>query len=313
MRSEKQTKKKISLGKAFRENYHFAIALFVFIVIFVVLANDACYAAESDVGNGGSYETAPDFRAALGIAEGEKPYVNVFNSQAAYELEGKTWENVRVLATFATNDTSFDGYFGSRYDNSVANGLKVPTSITVQTSTVNFPDNAYYFNGYAWASASSQQFFYNYRASGSGRFATLMASDSNDNYSTQQLCIVSDQPFVVGWTRYMAYFDSIMTVGLASVDTPMDNGFYVYATPTIVCSITNMPIYLPSTDGDSGYKSFKFDSTDFSFDNDNFNLIGVNNNYIENEAKIMSFYMKKNLDKFKVLSNLIEPGNLYFE
>lgn len=273
MRSEKQkNKKKISLVKAFRENYHFAIALFVFIVIFIVLANDACYAAESDVGNGGSYETASDFRAALGIAEGEKPYVNLHNSQSAYELEGKTWNNVRLLATFASNDTSFDQYFGSRYDNSVANGLKVPTSITVQTSTVNFPDNAYYFNGYAWASADSQKFFYNYRASGSGRFATLMATDSNDNDSSQQLCIVSDQPFVVGWTRYMAYFDSIMTVGLTSVDTPMDNGFYVYATPTVVCSITNMPIYLPSSDGESGYQSFKFDTTDFSFDNDNFNF-----------------------------------------
>ena len=68
------------------------------------------------------------------------------------------------------------------------------------------------------------------------------------------------------------------------------------------------------------YKKY-FDNVELAFndnkniicscDNDNFNLIGVNNNYIENEAKIMNLYVKKNLDKFKVLSNLIEQGNLY--
>ena len=273
MRSEKQKKKKkISLGKFFHENYHFAITLFVFIVIFIILANDVCYAAEGEVGNDGSYEVASDFRTALGIADGESPYVKLTDTQSAYELEGKVWNNVRILATFSSNDTDFEYNFGGRYDNSSNRGLKVPTSITVGSSTVNFPENAYYFNGFAWASASSQQFFYNYRASGSGRFAVLMATNSNDQDSSQQMCIVSDQPFTVGYTRYMAYFDSINLVGLVSVDTPLTNGFYAYATPVVICSIVNMPIYLPSSDGESGYTSFKSDTTDFSFDNSNFNF-----------------------------------------
>ena len=52
---------------------------------------------------------------------------------------------------------------------------------------------------------------------------------------------------------------------------------------------------------------------DFNCNDNNFNFIGINNDYIENEIKFMNLIMKKNLDRFKVLSNLIEPDNLYLK
>ena len=43
----------------------------------------------------------------------------------------------------------------------------------------------------------------------------------------------------------------------------------------------------------------------FNSNNNNFNLIGQNSEYIKNEVKNINSYMKNNLDKFKLLSNLI--------
>ena len=62
-----------------------------------------------------------------------------------------------------------------------------------------------------------------------------------------------------------------------------------------------------------------FDKIDFKIDNnyniscnnsdENFNFIGNNDNIIKNEENNINSYMKKNLEKFKYLSNLIEPDN----
>ena len=62
-----------------------------------------------------------------------------------------------------------------------------------------------------------------------------------------------------------------------------------------------------------------FDKIDFKIDNnyniscnnsdENFNFIGNNDNIIKSEENNINSYMKKNLEKFKYLSNLIEPDN----
>ena len=51
----------------------------------------------------------------------------------------------------------------------------------------------------------------------------------------------------------------------------------------------------------------------FNSNNNNFNLIGQNSEYIKNEVKNINSYMKNNLDKFKLLSNLIDSDNLYLK
>ena len=67
------------------------------------------------------------------------------------------------------------------------------------------------------------------------------------------------------------------------------------------------------------YKNF-FDDIDFNdnFDcniiknnnDNNFDIIGKNNDYIKIAEKNNNSYMKKNLEKFKAMTNIIEPENL---
>lgn len=261
---------------------------FITIVVFLLIYGTVAECAESEVGNGGAYTVDPDFYSSLGIEEGSTPNLDISSMQIAYESSGGVWSNLYTTSMVHDNTGRFvDAPYG----------YKLPTSITVSNTTVNFPSTAYYFSGYAWNSASSQQFFYNFRASGSGHFAIV----NQYGVSTQRPIVISDQPFVVGYTRYMAYFGTINVVGLVNVDTLSENGFYVYdAGGVLGCGLTNIPIYCPSSDGKSGYTNYSSTSTDFSFSGDNFNF----NNLLANDIVIDPNPPQENPDEVQPFSSL---------
>ena len=264
---QKKTRKN-GLNKFIFRNRHCLAFMTLLLMLAFIMMPFVAYASEGDVSGGtGSYTATSDFRASMGIESGSTPYVDWHEMEAEYELAGGVVANlVNTPAFLSTSSNTMTG----RYNDSSPAGNKFITSVTVGNSTVNFPDTAYYFNAYCWNSASSQQFFYNARVSGEGHIAFVSRTDSG---TSQGGYVVSDAPFLVGSTRYMEYFGIIRTVYIDEVNTPNNAGFYVYNIYyPATTSVTNLPIYIASSDGASGYTTFTPTESDFSFDNDNFNF-----------------------------------------
>lgn len=227
---------------------------FATIILFLLIYGGVAYAQEADVGQEASFTAGSDLWTSLDIPENTRPVVS--SDSMASDYASTTGGNASNL--------SYGAYYGlgSYLSDGIFNRTCFPTSITISNTTVSFDDSAYFFN--CWQ--ASQSWVQSHRVSGSGRFFL----SNNGNYTEAVVC--SDQPFTVGWVRNYTNA-GFARVGIDIVNTQDEtSGLYKY-TPFAhdsYVTLTNMPIYLASSDGYSGFSSQS--QADFSFDADNYDF-----------------------------------------
>lgn len=264
--------------KEIGKNNYIRFFAFISALMIVLFWGIDAYAAESDstqFGGQGSYvESQEDFYSFLYLEENTQPQNNYSLMQADYELSGGVWNNLITPSNYPIPDSQSNqiSSFYTTDRTSTQRRFMILDSVTIGQSTVQFDRKAYYMSSWSWASADSQKWLYNYRIQGSGHFGYI------NTY------VVSDSPFVVGYVRARAYDGNVVTVGIVEVDTVSANGLYLFNTqwqPTSV-PLTNLHIYIPSSDAKSGFTYFTDQDTDFDFADANYdfnNLIANNEIY----------------------------------
>ena len=182
-----------------------------------------------------------------------------------YEIDGNDPSLVDFGSSFFYSSTYMGnaraGYEGD-YPYSVIKNVKTASGLDI-----TMPDNAYTLCYLPWGTADSSHVPISCRFSGSGNFAIIK------NY------IVSDAPFtLIGYCLPRAYSQNVF---IADIQEPSGNGFYCQSAPWFqsaygtLGTYVNCPMYLPSSDGASGFTNFSDESTDFTFSGNNFDF---NNN-----------------------------------
>ena len=268
-------KKKINMNKfLFRNRQCISFAIVLLILIFSMLGTLDVFAEGSlsnvvtadvvDYGGNGDYTLNGTLATHFDLSS---PYSALTRSNMTSSYTGNV-NNLKWALNSAFPSTLNDVLTLGDYSPSSNYGYVVPVSVTANGSTLSLNTGAYYLGSYSWNSASSQKFFYNYRFWSSGDLCFIETSDANGYF------VVSNQPIQYIWTRGMAYFDDIVTVGLGEWSTQSDNGLYCYALNDSPLEIpfTDLPIYIPSTGGDTGFTSFTPTTTDFTFSGNNYNF-----------------------------------------
>lgn len=271
-------KKKIQLNKVLFNNRHCAIFMLIVFVVFAVMLDSFVVNADSlpesvsaDVtafGGNGSYTLSGTLASHFDM---ESPYPVITKDLMESNYTGNM-NNISYPQNFAfygnSNEVTNNGILD--YYNSQSNySFVVPVSVSANNNTLSLNTGAYYMGYYCWNSASSQKWFYNYRFWSSGHIAFIQSPTVNGG-----AMVVSDQPIQYIYTRSMAYWGDIVTVGLGEWDVQGDNGLYNYFLESFPMYIpyTDMPIYIPSSDGGTGFTNFTPSATDFSFSGDNYNF-----------------------------------------
>lgn len=252
MKSLKDKLKKIEWSNLIFHNRH--CLAFITILVFLMLYGGVAHAEEADVGNDASY-TSEDLRTSLGIEGSSKPVISANSMNTDYVLTtGGNASNLSYGAYYGLGSYLTDGIFDRTC---------FPTSITVNQTTVSFSSTAYFAN--CWY--SSQGWVQSMRISGEGRFFL----SNNGSYTEAVVC--SDAPFTVGWVRNYSN-SGFARVGIEIINNQDANsGLYKY-TPFAhdsYVTLTNMPIYLASSDGYSGFTSGSQSDFNFTAENYDFN------------------------------------------
>lgn len=272
-------KKKIQLNKVLFNNRHCAIFMLIVFVVFAVMLDSFVVNADSlpesvsaDVsayGGSGSYTLSGTLASHFDM---ESPYPVITRDLMVGNYTGNV-NNIdfpQNFSFYADNNAVTNSGILDYYNSQSNYSFVVPVSVSANNNTLSLNTGAYYMGYYCWNSANSQKFFYNYRFWSSGHIAFIQSPTVNGGSAM----VVSDQPIQYIYTRGMAYFGDIVTVGLGEWDVQGDNGLYNYILEGFPMYIpyTDMPIYIPSSDGGTGFTNFTPSATDFSFSGDNYNF-----------------------------------------
>lgn len=272
-------KKKIQLNKVLFNNRHCAVFMLIVFVVFAVMLDSFVVNADSlpenvsaDVasyGGNGSYTLSGTLASHFDM---ESPYPVITKDLMVGNYTGNV-NNIdfpQNFSFYADNNAVTNSGILDYYNSQSNYSFVVPVSVSANNNTLSLNTGAYYMGYYCWNSANSQKFFYNYRFWSSGHIAFIQSPTVNGGSAM----VVSDQPIQYIYTRSMAYFGDIVTVGLGEWDVQGDNGLYNYILEGFPMFIpyTDMPIYIPSSDGGTGFTNFTPSATDFSFSGDNYNF-----------------------------------------
>lgn len=230
--------------------YRFLFA-FLTVVIFLLVYGSVALAAEGNIGQNGNDATIEtDLGDFFSTTNPQDMIVDPSRRQTAYSSEtGGNFSNVNI-----------NGFWNRVYN--YINRATIVRSVTVNGETINFDDSSYFLMAYMSINSN----VYSISIDSPGHVMITNA----DNRTA--LAIVSDQPMSIGYVINYTSTGTFSTVGSGIFNQPDENGFYkwVLTGTDFYCIATNAPVYLPSTDGKSGYVQQNL--SDFSFDNDNFNF-----------------------------------------
>lgn len=273
-------KKKLAINKALFNNRHCAVFMF-FVFVFVAVIYDSFvvnaenYDYQSDVvshGGNGSFVSSGLAIDVFGWDKNENdryPFLNYNTIESYYSGSGVLINGGSANGSGFPTITAYSDWI---YSNSGERTFLVPSEVTAQDHTSSMAINgAFYLASYAPNTASSQQFIRNYMFQSAGNIAIITYWTENNN---SLMCVVSDQPLYYQWTRSMEYFGDVTTVCCGLVDES-SNGLYIYGLNTYEqVWVTNMPIYLGSSDKSTGF--YTLDEFSFSNNNQQFNYLLTN-------------------------------------
>ena len=252
---------------------------FITIIVFLLIYGGVAHAEEGDIGQNDNAYTSVSLYEGLEIQENTRPKLYIENMATLYNT---------TTGGSINNVTGGRSAFNSRYvSDSVWNRGIFPTSVTLNNVTAVFDSSCPYFNMYA----EPNGIMFSYRVMGNGNIA--LTANNDRGHPT----IISDQPFTLGYV--MSYSsNSWGRVGIVNVSTVNSNsGKYQY-TPwgqDAYVVVSNIPIYLPSTDGKSGFSQQNYSDLSFEAENFDFNEQLFNGTVIEPSTPEVESDAKYNL------------------
>ena len=275
---KKKMVKRNNIVKLFRKNYGVLSTVFVLFLVIIVLFDSFVVNAES-VGMDAQWSNN--------------------GTSASDNLVQYYSMNVPPYATYETQDMQeyFDSQMNSNYGSNITiNGFgNLGTGMSLYDLYEHDSEYGSYEivtditlgNGNSYSGGAGYHLFtiapmgmygdmYSISFEGAGDFAVV------SNGSTDGKAVVSNQPFyAIGKKAY--YFDSWNQYFYVNVSSQWNNGFYVfYPDNNMSVILTDMPIYIRSDNGVTGFTQFSDDAqNDFSFENENFDF-----NYLINNGDI---------------------------
>lgn len=262
---KKKRIKRSNIVKLFRKNYGVLSTVFVlFLVIFVMF--DSFVVNAMDYPQSGTYSDST----LIEFYSMTSPYSQLASDgfSSYYTLQGYDASNLKTIG-FGWNALDLSNVYGSG-----SNRYVIPTSVTMSGQTVGGGANKHMFT---FEPSSPYMQTYSFSIEGAGTLALV----SNGSNSTRW--IVSEQPFYLfGCAKDVQsgewYF-------YENESTSSGSGYYIFNIDSYQNIIlTDMPIYLASTDGDSGFQNFvpSGSGNDFDLNGNNIDL-----NYLMADGSIV--------------------------
>ncbi|MBR0147322.1 MAG: hypothetical protein IJM25_11770 [Eubacterium sp.] len=197
-----------------------------------------------------------------------------------------TSEITTTWSAFPASQTNFSGYF----DNTLAYSFVVLDGITNSTAGIDYEFSGCQYHAYMVFSSDFTNSI-SMTMLGTGNFAYVFWNNHN--------WVVSDAPFAVGIKQK---YPSGSTYNVINVTTASANGLYLLTNYDGFRTVfVDMPVYVPSTDGSSGFTTFNVNTTDFSFSNENYDF-----NYILKEELV------KNPNAPSNIPTVVNPNSKYY-
>lgn len=189
-------------------------------------------------------------------------------------------------SALASNQQNFAGYF----DNTLSYSLVVVDGITNSTAGIDYEFSGVQYHAYMCFSSDSTNSV-SIALLGTGNFAYVFWNNHN--------WVVSDAPFTAGIHQK---YPSGGNYNIVNVTTASANGLYMLTNYDGFRTIfVDMPIYVPSSDGSSGFTTFTASTTDFSFSDENYDF-----NYILKEDLVVNPNAPSNIP------TVVNPNSKYY-